>query len=259
MSLIKQRVDSLEIHFQTLELPPPFSHTYDIKLDLSADLPQAEFDIQYTHRQALSEEEILEEGFTPEDDFQWKGTIPKTWKYAILDQLRSSKKLFDAPPPHAQQVLSLTIRYEDGELVRGIPSSQEPWIYFSQEIIQAIYELGEKEMPLEIIYLEINGQEKLQIKIRPSFSQRKVNVTGKQQGKVQKSEHEWQHLKPLLEAVYLPDYDSEQASEKEPKKSGSYISPGDGLWYTLGKAVTNPGEKKDALGALQQKIKALLG
>ncbi len=259
MSLIKQRIDSLEIHFQTLELPPPFSHTYDIKVDLSADIPQAEFDIQYTDRQVLSEEEILEEGLTPEDNFQWKGTIPKTWKYAILDQLRESNKLFDASPPHAQQVLSLTIRYEDGELVRGIPNNQETWIYFSQEIIQAIYELGEKEMPLEIIYLEINDQDKLQITIRPSFSQRKVNVTGKQHDKVKKSEHEWQRLKPLLESVYLPDYDAEQASLKEPRKTGNYISPGDGHWYKLGKAVTNPGEKKDAVGAMQQRIKALLG
>lgn len=259
MSLIKQRLNALEIDFQTLLLPPPFSHTYRITAALAGDELGIHFEIHYTEREQLSKEEILEEGFTPEDDYRWEGTLPKAWTFAMLEQLRKSNKLFEVPKSHAQQLLSLNIRYENGEQLSGIPNNQETWEYFAQEMIQAIYEISKKEMPLEILYQEINDQAKLQISIQPSFSQRKVRIHSQQQGKLYKQEHEWARLKPLLETVYLPDYQAELASTEEPRKPGSYISPGDGLWYELGKAVTNPGEKKDAVGALKERIRALTG
>ena len=258
MSLVKHRITALEIHFKTLTVPPPFSHAYHIRIALEAEQPATSFEIHYTEREQLSEEEILEEGFTAEDDFQWEGSLPKTWKFATLDQLRKSKQLFDTPKPHTQQVLSLTVTYENGEQVSGIPNNPETWEYFTQEMIQAIYELGQKEMPLEVTHLEINSKEQIQLTIQPSFSMRNIRVTSNTAGQKKQQEHDWDRLKPLLEAIYLPDYDAEQASEKEPKKPGSYISPGDGLWYKLGKAVTNPGEKKDVVGALEQSIKALI-
>ena len=257
MSLVKHHIKSVEIHLETLSVPPPFSHYYHIKLSFTDTLPQVDFEIQYTDREQLSEEEILEEGFTLEDDFQWKGELPKAWKFATIEQLRKSKQLFDAPKTHAQQVLQLSITYEDGTQQDGIPNNPESWEYFSQELIQAIYELSRKERPLEISYLELNEQEKVKITINPSFSDLKIRVWRNLEGENHKKEHDWSLLKPLLEAIYLPDYDAEQASEKTPQKTGSFISPGDGLWYELGQAVTNPGEKKDAVGEMQQRIRSL--
>jgi len=258
MSLVKHNIKTLEISFRTLSAPPPFSHHYRLKIDLSQAEPQTDFEINYTEREQLSEEEILEEGFTLEDDHQWQGALPKSWKFAIIDELRKSKKLFEEPKPHIQQLLELDITYENGEQTAGIPNNPETWEYFTQEIIQAIYELSKKEMPLEISYLEISPKAKTRISISPSFSRRKVNVVAESGGQKKQTEHDWDQLKPLLEAVYLPDYDAELASDKVPAKPGSYISPGDGLWYELGKAVTNPGEKKDAVGEMSASITSLV-
>jgi len=258
MSLLKHRIDSLEINFQTLTLPPPFSHSYRISVTLKDDEPKIRFEIQYTEREQLSEEEILEEGFTPEDDYQWEGTLPKTWKFALLEKLRNSKKLYDTPRPHAQQALSLNISYENGEHTHGIPNNAETWEYFAQEMIQAIYEISRKEMPLEISYLEVSSREKIQLSIRPSFSKRNVRVISDVSGQKKQQDHDWAMLKPLLEAIYLPDYNTELASHKEPRKPGSYISPGDGLWYKLGEAVTNPGEKKDIVLDLEKRIQQFI-
>ena len=253
MSLVKHHIVSLVIQFETLTAPPPFSHHYQITLDLSVAQPILEFEINYSDREQLSEEEILEEGFTLEDDYTWKGELPKAWKFATLDLLRKSKNLFDEPKPHVQQILRISITYENGEQWGGIPNNTESWEYFAQEMIQAIYEISQKELPLEINYLEVSSQQKQVVTIKPSFSYRKVRVERKQPGEEHQKEYEWGQLKPLLEAIYLPDYDSEQASSKEPRKQGNYISPGDGLWYELGKAVTNPGEKKDAVSEMQER------
>lgn len=257
MSLVKHQIKLLDIHYQTLSAPPPFSHHYQISLGLSAEQPQVGFTISYSGREKLSEEEILEEGFTLEDDYQWQGELPKSWKFAIIDELRKSKSLFDAPKPHAQAVLQLDITYENGEQQSGIPNNPENWEYFAQEMVQAIYEISQKELPLEIIYLEIGKHGTESIGINPSFSARRVRVERHQAAGSHKKEYDWSQLKPLLEVIYLPDYDAEQGSEKKPGKPGSYISPGDGLWYELGKAVTNPGGKKDVVGEMQQRIRQL--
>ncbi len=257
MSLVKHQISLLNIHFQTLSAPPPFSHHYQIILDLSADNPRVDFTISYPGREKLSEEEILEEGFTLEDDYQWKGELPKSWKFAIIDELRKTKSLFDAPKPHAQQVLQLHITYKNDDQQSGIPNNTGSWEYFAQEMVQAIYEISQKELPLEITYLEIGKHSTERIVINPSFSARKVKVGRQQPAGGHNKEYDWSQLKPLLEVIYLPDYDAAQSSEKEPGKPGSYISPGDGLWYELGKAVTNPGGKKDVVGEMQQRIRQL--
>jgi len=254
MSLVKQPLTRLEIVFETIDIPPPFSHRYSIAIRLETARPQLDFEIAYSGREHLSEEEILEEGFHIDDDFHWKGELPSVWKNAFLEELRRSKSLFDQPKQHAQQALSLSIAYQGGDVKEGLPNNQESWVYFSQEIIQAIYEVSEKERPLEIVYLEIGKQGKREIKIRPSFSYRKVQVNTYEQGQTSEKEHTWKVLKPLLSTIYLPDYNAGLALPQAPKKQGSYISPGDGLWYELGKAVVNPGEKRDVVGEMQQRI-----
>ncbi|MFP4091222.1 MAG: hypothetical protein ACLFT3_13020, partial [Cyclobacteriaceae bacterium] len=227
MSLTKQHIKILEINAETLIAPPPFSHYYRIFVNFTSDIPQVDFNIAYSGREQLGEEEILEEGFTLADDFSWQGELPKNWKFAIFEQLRKTKSLFEEAKPHAQQLLELSITYENGEQTSGVPSNSESWEYFSQELIQAIYELGQKELPLEIIYLENSGKsDSLRIRLQPSFSFRKVRAEKEENGKKDKKEHEWEQLKPLLEAIYRPDYDAEKASDQPPKKPGKYLMPG---------------------------------
>jgi hypothetical protein len=258
MSLVHQHIKVVEINGQTLIAPPPFSHQYHLLIDLSADSPEVTFELSYTGRESLSEEEILEEGFTLEDDFGWQGTLPRAWKFALIEQLRKTKSLFDKAKPHAQQLLGLHLSYETGEKAEGIPANSESWEYFTQELIQAVFEMGQKERPLEVIYLEVGRKNRsYSIRLQPSFGYRKVKVEQEEDGHKSKKEHEWKALKPLLEAVYLPDYDVEQARQSLPRKAGKYLMPGDGLWYELGKAVTSPGKKYDAVAALEQAIKSL--
>lgn len=255
MSLIKSRIKQIEINFQTLLAPPPYAHEYQLVIDFSGQL-QTSFQIKYTEREQLTEEEIVEEGFTLYDDFEWKGMLPKAWKPAILDVVASTNHLFDTPKAESQQVLELKLDYENNETEKGIPDNLESWEYFSQEIIQAIYEISKKELPLEISYVEQSGNDKQLIRIQPRFSHRSLTVTREKDGKKEEKSLKWDQLLSLLQTVYLPDYDPEKAKQKLPNKPGKYIDQGDGLWYKLGSAVSNPSKKKDAVGELEKMFRS---
>lgn len=251
MSLINSRIKQIEINFQTLMVPPPYAHEYQLVVDFSDQL-QTSFQIKYTEREQLTEEEIVEEGFTLYDDFEWKGTLPKAWKPAILDVIAKTNHLYDAPKADTQQVFELKVDYENAETAKGIPDNIESWEYFSQEIIQAIYEISKKELPLQITFVEQGPNNKQTIRIQPRFSHRTLTVEREKNGKKEEKSLKWEQLLSLLQVVYLPDYNPEKAKQKLPNKPGQYIDQGDGLWYKLGSAVSNPSKKKDAVGELEK-------
>lgn len=254
MSVFRDNVSHLEISFKTLQLPAPFSHTYHLLLDLTQPDPVVDFNIHYTERETLSDEEIMDEGFTPQDDYQWQGSLDKVWKPEVVDQLLSTNKLTNTPKLHAQQVLKLKASYNNDKQIKGIPDNATSWEYFVQEVIQAIYELSGKELPLEVIYHEVTPDYQHTVSICPSFSHRNMLTTHQQGDEQYKKEHNWDLFKPLMEAIYLPDYDTEQASESIPNQPGKYIMPGDGYWYQLGVAVRNPGKKRDVLQEMEDRI-----
>ncbi len=255
MSVIKHDTKKLEVRFQTLLAPPPYSHEYLLRLDFSFAEPTVFFQVSYTGRDQLTEEEILEEGFTLQDDFEWKGTLSKTWETATLNLLMKTKTFFEHPKPSSQTVLSLVVDHQDNDSTSGIPDNMQDWEYHVQEVIQAIFEISKKELPLRITYVEQDQKSKLSISIHPRFSDRSLKVVREKDGKTDEHSLPWEQLMSLLQAVYLPDYDPEKAKQKLPDNPGNYIDQGDGLWYALGKAVTNPSKKIDAIGQLEKKLK----
>ncbi|EPR69267.1 hypothetical protein [Cyclobacterium qasimii] len=91
MHLKSDDIIRLEIDFITGEVPPPFSHIFKLKLSFSKNFVNTQFDIQYTDRESLSPEEIIDEGFTMADDYGYKGEIPKLWE-GIFKKLYSASK-----------------------------------------------------------------------------------------------------------------------------------------------------------------------
>lgn len=249
----------LSITFETLVVPPPFSHTYCFVLQPSDERLQVKYEISYTEREALTEEEILEEGFSLQDDYSWEGKLPLVWHQAVEKMLQQTTKLRKQPKAGSENVVILQIQDLKGTLHEGVPDNIEAWVYLLQEMTQAVFEISRKELPLLVKYLEISGTDhKLELFIQPSFSNRQLIAGVFEKGKKQEKSHPWERLKPLLKAVYLPDYDVSKSTSQQPATPGKYIDPGEGLWYALGKAVVNPGKKYDAIGAMEKEIKKLL-
>jgi hypothetical protein len=235
--------------YDTGPLPPPFCYKYQIAIS-SLDLESYEIsiDLNYYDRDELSEDEIYDEGFTSDDNFQWKGHLPPTWVQEIINKLNSSnwKKQISAKPGET----GLMVKVESEQNAEDLePADLRSWEVFIQEIIQACFELSEREAPLYIIFMQINSDiDSRQLEITYSFAQRTVSLmTAEEKNKT----IGWPDGRKLLKYIYGIDYMPEEGSEKTPVGKGSYISPGDGLWYQLD-AYKKKGDEKSKIEKLNQ-------
>jgi hypothetical protein len=261
MSVAIDSVYKLDVFFDAGEnVPPPFHSAYHLELSLKPDALLVHFDLRYLHREELSEEEILDEGFTLQDDWSWEGALPKVWRDALEEQLR--KSLWPNKPKEPQEgepILELQLLSQAGEvLFSGTPADVPMWEYFLQELIQAAYEVAEKEAPLQLHYKEILPSKK-QINIWLSASFARREATAWQEGLEREKEKaiDWQVLKKVMKTVYLPEYHYDDATDGEPKKAGKYLETGDGIWYEFGKSLKEAGATTSSLARLEAALKEL--
>ena len=238
-------IRQIDIVFETLSVPPPYSHQYTFQLRFEKDAVQVKYELQYTDRDELTEEEVWEEGFTPEDDYHWQGGLPQVWQATLLEHWGTTEWIApeEAKNTPENALLITTVSDDEGQQV-GIPKLQARWEYLLQELTQAVYEAAQREHPLQLRYLERKGAtEALSLTLRASFLQRSLEVDYTEGGHTHHETPSWSTLEPLLNTIYLLDYDSEKATTKPPTRSGQYLDPGDGHWYAFGKQVTNVGTK----------------
>ncbi|MEM9676146.1 MAG: hypothetical protein AAF992_26380 [Bacteroidota bacterium] len=234
-------IHRLQIVFETFSVPPPYSHQYTFDIQFRKRDLWLEYSLQYTNRDELSQEEIWEEGFSPDDDFHWKGALPPVWSQTLSETWQQTrlthKDQYDQP---LENGLMITAYLSEGQEVSGVPEQIEHWEYLLQELTQAVYEATQREHPLRIRYLKRSAQgEELQLTVIIRFAQRLLEVT-RQQGKQSYQYYpDWIKTKPLLSTLYQLDYNSEKALSKMPNHPGKYLDPGDSLWYLLGEGVTN--------------------
>ena len=221
---------SVTFEYDTLVLPPPHAHRYTLKVQKDATgNATARLTLEYYGRGEISKEEIMEEGYTPDDDYEWKGALPAVWVKAMEDKLRKANWVKN-PKATGGPALSIRVSTATQAEVR-YPDQIRPWEIFIQEVIQAIFEIGGKEAPLHIsIVLDHKSPKSHNIDIEFSFAQRTVTIhpSGEKSRTIP-----WDKGQKLMKYIYAIDYLPEQALEKLPKSHGSYISPGDGFWYDL--------------------------
>ena len=250
MHLKSDDIIRLVIDFDSGAVPAPFSHVFKLKLNFDKNFINTQFEIQYTDRDDLSEEEILNEGFSLEDDYNFIGELPQVWeqpfKTLYSQSSWSNKKTLD--PSGGIKVLAKDIH---GKIIRAIPNNQEAWQYLAQEFIQAIYEINRKEAPLRIQYLIIDDEgEKTLYQMTMKFSTRSIDLTVNGNPK----EMDWETPKELLSYIYLPDYDYGMAMDSAPTKPGTYIDSGDGFWHEFGKGIFNIDDAFDAVSKIKEEF-----
>lgn len=253
-----ENLQQITIEFETLMTPPPYSNRYQFLLKPQNDQLQVVYQLTYTERETLTEEEILEEGFTPNDDYTWKGALPAAWQQALKEMFSKTNKLKPNLSKDQPNLLRLQITDTENKKQEGIPDNLEGWEYFLQEMTQAIFELSKKEQPLVIRYREVDkGGQTMDVTFKPSFSKRNLQIEIQQKGKKHIKTAAWKQLKPLLKAIYLPDYDHTHATPSPPTRPGRFIDPGEGIWYNLRKDLSNPGKQYNAIEAMEKEIQQL--
>ncbi|EIM78101.1 hypothetical protein A3SI_04882 [Nitritalea halalkaliphila LW7] len=238
----------LEILFESGHVPPPYSHVYSLKLRPQDTGIAVDFALHYTHRDELSLEEIIDEGFNEDDDYTYSGTVSVVWRGPLKDLWNHT----DWMEMSSFEDGGISMRIEEGE--ERVPKQQEAWSFLAQEIIQAIYEQAGKEAPLFLAFLKVDKQGPVEVELQLSFAQRKAEamVNG------QLVSLSWEKTKKLLTDVYLPDYDYEHVATKKPTKRGNYIDLGDGNWFELGKTVQNIDSSYDAIAGIRKGFEAII-
>lgn len=240
MTSTKNSITGLVLEYDSGIIPPPYSHVFRLALDWSSGDLSTVLDLHYTEREELSEEEIFDEGFTPNDDYSHKGTLNSVWIKPLLQLYEttrwSSKEIEDG----GITVTPLEKGKDEGV---KIPSNQEEWQLMAQDLIQAIYETVKKEAPLKIDYRQVEGDQITDCSLTVHFSVREVIFEKKGASRVVN----WEYAIQLIKIVFTPDYHYELAKEEAGTKRGAYINCGDGYWHELGKGVMNIDPSFDAV------------
>ena len=247
-----ERPEKVIFNYETGHLPPPFSHQYSIELDLKKDDPDVVIDLKYTDREDLSEDEILEEGYSLNDDFSWKGTLPGIWKKAVLEKINQSNFIKNTQPSAGHiPFLVVSLLHANRKIEKLIPAEEKTWEPFLQEIIQAAFEKAGKERPLQIRFVATARGQTTSKELMLSFADRNLQITHQDgDGEPVKSSLSWQSgqksmntytssIMPMAKepAVYFPS-------------DGHFIDVGDGFWYDLDQHVESPTNRKDLVAEL---------
>lgn len=225
----------INIKFQTSALfPAPFA--YALQLDLKAGDRKTlvyELDIEYLDRDTLTEEEILEEGFTLSDDVQVKGELPQVWLEEVKLLLSKTEKT-DKDELEENEDLW----YLDNGKEQFYPKNVRQWADFTEQIRQAILEENGLEKPLEITPTEISAAGKKTTVIRGSFARKTLIV--EKEG-TRKSLN-WNQLNTVLRDLYT-ELRFDLATTRLKNAEGIYINFGDEYWFELGKSYINKPQK----------------
>ena len=228
-------------------VPAPFSHFYTLKLDLISNTElDVDFSISYTDREDMDEDDIMDEGFSLDDDYKWKGSVPAVWIKEFQNILSSSKIIRQREEKEFEDFIEIEIEENDKE-VTVYPVDKERWSYFLQEFMQAIFESGGREKPFEMSYLQIESDKKNLLELKASFANKTFALVNN--GETKKLE--WLQLQKVMDTVYKAEFIEDNASESKPVKSGKYISAGGDLWYQMGVAVVEPTAKSKELAKIE--------
>lgn len=239
-----KQLQQLQIKYETADIiPAPYCNQILLSLEQKTEGLSADFQIVYTYRDDLTEEDLYDEGFTSEDDFSWKGILNKAWRTAIEQLLAKTP---ERPNHKALEEEENFLEISVGKNFEGRPQNQAEWEYLLQELMQAVYETAQKEKNLSLIYKKIDRDKNVQtLFIDVFFSTRKAEAyTGTGSGKTLK-QFVWEDATPLMQQVFVGEFIPELASQNEPKNPGKYLTTGDGFWYEFSKSLKNPnGNKK---------------
>jgi hypothetical protein len=224
---------SLVLRYQTSALiPAPFAHAIEMHFSRSADVLNYKFDLEYLDREQLTEEEILEEGFTLEDNLTLEGKLPKAWLENLDNLLSKTEKTYPQELEDNQEFWDIEIETEN-----FYPKNSKKWKEFIEELQQAVVEQNKLESSLKIEVVRIDNDSRTNYTISGYFETRTLTI----ESNSVKVNLPWSKLNALLRDFYSAEFDYDKAAEKIPNKTGMYLNFGEQYWFELGKSfLTKP-------------------
>ncbi len=228
---------SLHIRFQTARsLPAPYAHFYTLEAKPANGTVQLAFSISCPDRDDIDDDELLAEGFTRDDDFNWSGQLPNAWLQTLGELVNKTKlkAVAEESLDEDDEFWDIKLEQSGQRPQAGRPVDADDWQYALQELMQAIYEKMGRERPFELTFLSQNGPaDGLERRITASFAERSVLVRTLQGQRDEKSFRPWSALKRLMSEIYAYDYDPDDAQPKRPRQAGQWLNLGTDEWYDI--------------------------
>lgn len=225
---------TFSLKYQTAEnIPAPFAHAIEINGSFEQEL-ELSFELTYLDREDMTEDELMDEGFSSNDDFTWKGTLPKVWSDVVFGSLKSANELFiKSLEPH-QDFWQVDFNGKS-----FYPKNTDAFKYLIEELQQAVYEKAGREASLKLTFLKNQSGENMEVAVSASFIERKLQLvrTNIIDGTSETKVLAWDELNFILKNTFSGEFEAEFAHSKKPSHKGLFLNAGDELWYEVGKSL----------------------
>lgn len=235
-----------EISYYTSHLDAPFSYGLHIEIQKKQDAVSVVMEQQYHDREDMKEEDLIQYGFSANDDITLDCKLPLLWWDYINNAYDECEKQTLNEDEDTNLIISFT---EDDEDRMEVPLNTEDWEILLQELQQAVLEVCARELPLQLTYRVC--AEKTPAKeylLTMKFENREVLIS--HNGKDIKQS--WEDTRDILELLYAQEIQYEKATEKTPEKAGEWLKDTDGGWYKLYKDIKNSEEDEDAIAEIKE-------
>lgn len=236
------------IQYTTKEIPAPYSFSIKAEMTPGEEI-SVKFNLTYTDREELDEDEIADEGFSGNDDISWEGVLPPVWG-ASLEELISKTSWGAKASKRAHCIVKVRV----GNSAEQIPSQSDMWEYWLQELQQASMEAAKIERSLEMDWVQ--GDRKISLKA--SFVKRQALVELRTAEGDKTKAIQWASLRKLLKHIYIAEYLPEYILTNYDNLGDTFLNPGGGQWFNLNKANLHLDKKSEWVTKLETMVNELV-
>jgi len=234
------------------DIPAPyhFEAIFDFK-GFENDELSLSLNIQYVEREDFTPEELITEGLSVEDKFEWSGSLPSVWKNRLAFSF-SKYKSGSCDPKDAEPFIAIEAVNSSTYAPRFLEFEEN----LVQELMQAIFEVAGKEYPL-FLGFQFKDKNDSWNRYQGEMSFMNLNFTySDEHGKVD-TITDWDKLQDIVNTIFIAEFINEKAIEDLKKANTFSIFPGDGFWYTAGDSLRKPSGNTNYFDILEMKLRDL--
>lgn len=234
------------------DIPAPyhFEALFEFK-SFENDKFELSLHVQYVEREDFSSEELIAEGLSVEDKFEWSGDLPIIWKNRLALSF-SKYKSGSCDPKDAEPFIAIEAANSSTYVPRFLDFEEN----LIQELMQAIYEVAGKEYPL-FLGFQFKDENDTWNKYQGEMSFSNLNFTYSNSSGQVETISDWDKLQDIVNTVFIAEFITDKALEDLKKSSSFAVFPGDGFWYIAGDSLRKPSGNTNYFDILEMKLREL--
>lgn len=234
------------------DIPAPyhFEALFEFK-SFTNDSLELSLHVQYLDREDFSNEELISEGLSIEDKFEWSGELPIIWKNRLALSF-SKYRSGTCDPKDAEPFIAI----ESANSSTFVPRFLDFEENLVQELMQAIFEVAGKEYPL-FLGFQFKDENNTWNKYQGEMSFATLNFTYTNSSGQLETITNWDKLQDIVNTVFIAEFIADKALEDLKKSSAFAVFPGDGFWYIAGDSLRKPSGNNNYFDILEMKLREL--